>query len=51
MNHTPFIWAAYAIGAVVLTWCAVAPLLRKRAVLRDVRRLIQIEERSRDANT
>jgi heme exporter protein CcmD len=51
MSHTPFIVAAYAIGAIVLLWCAVAPLVKKRAVMRDVRRLIQIEERSRDSNS
>lgn len=50
MNHAPFIWAAYSIGAVVLFWCAVAPLVRKKSVTRDIRRLIQIEERSRDTN-
>ena len=51
MSHTPFIVAAYAIGAAVLLWCAIAPLLRKNAVMRDVRRLIHIEERSRDSNS
>ena len=51
MNHAPFIWAAYSIGTVVLLWCALAPLMRKKAVIRDIRRLIQIEERDRDANT
>jgi heme exporter protein CcmD len=51
MSHAPFIWAAYSIGAVVLLWCAVAPLVKKRSITRDIRRLIQIEERSRDSNT
>ena len=51
MSHTPFIWAAYSIGAVVLLWTALAPLLRKKAVTRDIRRLIQLEERSIDSNT
>ena len=50
MSHTPFIWAAYSIGTVVLLWCALAPLARKKAVIRDIRRLSQIEERSHDAN-
>jgi len=50
MSHTPFIWAAYSIGAVVLLWSALAPLSRKKAAIRDIRRLSQIEERSRDAN-
>ncbi|MBT8047829.1 MAG: heme exporter protein CcmD [Xanthomonadales bacterium] len=51
MDHTPFIIAAYSIGFVVLLWCAVAPLMRKKSIARDIRRLIQIEERSRDPNS
>ena len=51
MNHGPYIWAAYSIGAVVLLWCAVAPLLRKKSVARNIKRLIQIEESSGDSNT
>ena len=51
MSHTPFIWAAYSIGTVVLLWCALAPLSRKKVVIRDIRRLIQIEERSRDTDS
>ena len=46
MDHTPFIFGAYAIGTVVLIWCAVAPLVRKKAVFRDIRRIRQIKERS-----
>ena len=51
MSHAPFIWAAYTVGAVVLLWCALAPLARRKNVLRDVRRLIQLEERSGDPNS
>jgi heme exporter protein CcmD len=51
MSHAPFIWAAYSIGVVVLLWCAVAPLVKRRSITRDIRRLIQIEERSVDSNT
>ena len=50
MNHTPFIWAAYTIGTIVLLWCALAPLARKKNAVRDIRRLIQLEERSGDSN-
>ena len=50
MSHLPFIWAAYSIGTVVLLWCALAPLARKRAAIRDIRRLIQIEETTRDTD-
>jgi heme exporter protein CcmD len=50
MSHAPFIIAAYSIGAVVLLWCALSPLVRKRAALRNIRRLIQLEERPGDPN-
>ena len=51
MSHLPFIWAAYTIGTVVLVWCAVAPLVRKKAAIRDIRRLIHIEESTRDTDS
>lgn len=50
MSHMPFIWASYTIATIVLLWCAIAPLTRKQKALRDIRRLIQIEERSSDPN-
>jgi len=50
MSHAPFIWASYAIGTIVLLWCAVAPLARKKTVTRDIRKLIQLEELDRDAH-
>jgi heme exporter protein CcmD len=37
MSHTPFILAAYLIGAVVLFWTALAPVLRKRTLLRQLK--------------
>ncbi len=49
MDHTPFIAGAYGIGVVVLLWTALAPLVRKKNVMRDIRRLIEIEERN-DSN-
>lgn len=51
MDHTPFIVGAYSIGAIVLLWNAVAPLFKKKTVARDIRRLIQIEERSVDSDS
>jgi len=51
MNHAPFIWASYAVGVIVLAWCALAPLARKRSLGRDIRRLIQLEEMERDSHT
>ena len=50
MDHTPFIIGSYAIGAVVLLWTAISPILKKKAIARDIRRLIAIEERSSDSN-
>jgi len=50
VNHAPFIWASYVVGTIVLLWCAVAPLVRKKSAFRDIRRLIQLEERSGDSN-
>ena len=36
MDHTPFIVGAYAACAVVLTWCALSPVLRMRRVRREL---------------
>ena len=43
MSHAPFIWSSYVISAVILLWTALAPLLKQRSAMRDIRRL----ERSR----
>ncbi len=51
MNHAPFIWAAYSAGTIILLWCALAPLIRKKAAIRDIRKLGQIKERNRDSDT
>lgn len=37
MSHFPFIFASYSVAAVLLAWCAAAPLLRKRRLIRDLR--------------
>ena len=37
MSHTPFIVAAYLISAVVLFWAAMAPVLNKRTLLRQLK--------------
>jgi heme exporter protein CcmD len=50
VSHAPFIWAAYTVGTIVFLWCALAPLARKKSALRDIRRLIQLEESSGDSN-
>jgi len=37
MSHTPFIVAAYLISAVVLFWAAIAPVINKRSLLRQLK--------------
>ena len=37
MSHTPFIVASYLIGAVLMLWAAVAPILSKRALLQQLK--------------
>ncbi|MGD9264311.1 MAG: heme exporter protein CcmD [Lysobacterales bacterium] len=37
MSYTPFIVAAYAIGTVILTWVALAPVFNKKALLRQLK--------------
>jgi heme exporter protein CcmD len=37
MSYTPFILAAYLIGAAVLLWTAMAPVLHKRTLLRQLK--------------
>jgi heme exporter protein CcmD len=37
MSYTPFIVSAYAIGTVILTWVALAPVVNKRTLLRQLR--------------
>ena len=48
MNHAPFIWASYAISALVLLWIAVAPLISKKAVIKNIRTFNLAKEQSRD---
>lgn len=36
MDHTPFIVASYVATALVLGWCAVAPVLRMRRLRREL---------------
>ena len=37
MSHTPFILGAYAAGILVLAWCALAPVVRTRRLVRALR--------------
>ena len=46
MNHAPFIWGSYAIATIVLLWSAVAPLISKKAVVKNIRTFNQAKEQS-----
>ena len=37
MSHTPFILAAYAIATVIMLWAAVAPVINKRGLLKQLK--------------
>ena len=37
MSHTPFILASYLISAAVLLWTAVTPVIRKRALIKQLK--------------
>jgi heme exporter protein CcmD len=37
MSHTPFILGSYLIGTVVLLWAALAPVINKRGLLRQLK--------------
>jgi heme exporter protein CcmD len=37
MDHTPFILGAYGAAVVIMTWCAVAPITRGRALVRALK--------------
>ena len=44
MDHGPFILASYSIAAVLLTWCALAPVLNSRKLKRTIlNRIKQME--------
>lgn len=43
-GHGPYVWAAYALTTVVLVGLVVSPLLRKRQVLAQLRKVLQREQ-------
>lgn len=49
MDHTPFIWSAYGLSALVLAWAALSPVLRRRHALANLERLGHTE-RSHDTH-
>lgn len=44
-GHGPYVWVSYGVSVAALAWLLVAPLLRRRALLRDIARRAR-----RDAN-
>lgn len=51
ISHTPFIIGSYVITAVLMAWCALAPLFKRHAALKSIRKLISFEEGSRDSHS
>jgi len=51
MNHAPFIWGSYAIATFVLLWGALAPLISKKTVIKNIRTFNLAREQSRDADS
>ena len=49
MDHAPFIWTAYLLTGAVLSWTALAPILRRRRVMQQLD-LIDRAGRSDDSN-
>lgn len=37
MSHTPFILAAYLISTAVLLWAALAPMINRRGLIRQLK--------------
>ena len=49
-DHASFIWLSYGLGAVILAWTALSPLLKKRKVLEQIK-LIQKREMRNDSHS
>jgi len=46
MSHTPFILGSYAVGTVIMLWTAIAPVINKRGLLKQ----LKIRESRMDTN-
>lgn len=46
-GHGPYVWSAYAITLIVLLWLLLAPMLRRRQLIADIR----AQERRRAASS
>jgi len=49
MSHTPFIVAAYSIALVLLSWCALTPVLKGRQLRRFIMSRSIVTEEENDA--
>lgn len=46
-GHAPYVWGVYAVAAVVLTFNAIQPILRRRAVLKRLRNFYRLKKQTR----
>lgn len=51
MSHTPFIIASYTIAAVLMAWCAFAPILQGKNLKQGILRRIKQTEDNDASNT
>ena len=51
MSHTPFIIATYSFALVLLSWCAVAPLLHGRRLRKDILSRIEYMDNNDASNS
>jgi heme exporter protein CcmD len=49
-DHATFIWLSYGLGALILAWTALSPLLKKRKVLQQIK-LMHRREMQNDSNS
>lgn len=43
-KHGPFVWSAYAISVIIIVANILAPILRKRALVNEIKRKIKREK-------
>ena len=47
LNYAPFVWSSYGVFAVVCAWQFLAPLVRRRRLLRQIREQLEEERAAR----
>lgn len=50
MSHTPFIIASFGIAAVLLTWCALVPLVQGRKLAAQLRKTFKLKDDDHASN-